>query len=98
MSPFPVKFTGLWLQASRCLVSLRTEVRRLKLIRESNCGLLVEPHSYEEVVRSVLAFYEWDREELEACGMRGRAYLEQYLRRELSLERYRELLLSLKIS
>lgn len=30
--------------------------------------------------------------------MRGRAYLEQYLRRELSLERYRELLLSLKIS
>ncbi|MEK4062781.1 MULTISPECIES: glycosyltransferase family 4 protein [unclassified Paenibacillus] len=94
----PSKIYGVMAAGKPVLGVLENGSEAYRLIRESNCGLLVEPHSYEEVVRSVLAFYEWDREELEACGMRGRAYLEQYLRRELSLERYRELLLSLKIS
>lgn len=94
----PSKIYGVMAAGKPVLGVLESGSEAYRLIRESNCGLLMEPHSYEEVIRSVQAFYELDREELDAYGMRGRVYLEQYLRRELSLERYRELLLSLKIS
>lgn len=94
----PSKIYGVMAAGKPVLGVLESGSEAHRLIRESGCGLLVEPHAYAEVARSIQALYEQDREALADCGLRGRLYLEQHLRRELSLNRYRELLLSLQIS
>ncbi|GGD76183.1 glycosyltransferase family 4 protein [Paenibacillus nasutitermitis] len=66
-----------------------------RLIEESRCGVVSEPQDYEEAIHNLRQLYEMDRQELAASGMRGRSYLEEHLRRELSLEKYRNLLLSM---
>jgi len=66
-----------------------------RLIEESRCGVVSEPQDYEEAIRNLRDMYEMDRQELAAAGMRGRSYLEEHLRRETSLEKYRNLLLSM---
>ncbi|MNI77612.1 hypothetical protein D3C73_1339170 [compost metagenome] len=69
-----------------------------RLIQESGCGVVVEPQQYEEVIQSMKRLYNLDRGRLVEYGLHGRAYLDRHLRRELSLDRYRKLLLSLKMS
>lgn len=62
------------------------------LISTSNSGLVSEPQDYRKFAENIKSIYELTQEERHAMGMRGRQYLDQHLRKELSLNKYKETL------
>jgi len=62
------------------------------LISTSNSGLLAEPQDYQKFAKNIKSIYELTQEERHSMGMRGRQYLDQHLRKELSLNKYKETL------
>ncbi|MFC0332922.1 glycosyltransferase family 4 protein [Paenibacillus sepulcri] len=91
----PSKIYGVMAAGKSVLGVLESGSEAHRLIEKSGCGVVAEPQDYEETIRQLNVLYHLDRRELEATGARGRAYLEQHLRRDLSLEKYRKLLLSM---
>jgi len=94
----PSKIYGVMAAGKPIMGVLENGSEAHRLIEESHCGMVVEPQQYDEIVQRISDLYLLGSEELVLMGDRGRKYLEKYLRREISLEKYRQLLLSLKIS
>lgn len=90
----PSKIYGVMAAGKPILGVLEDGSEAARLINSSNCGLVVEPQCYEEIIEKIKFLYRLDRQELQLYGLRGREYLEQNLRRDISLEKYRKLLLS----
>jgi len=94
----PSKIYGVMASGKPVMGVLENGSEAYRLIEESGCGVVVEPQNYDEIVRQIHTLYKLDQDQLVAIGERGRSYLEKYLRREISLEKYRELLISMKVS
>ncbi|GGG21650.1 glycosyltransferase family 4 protein [Paenibacillus abyssi] len=91
----PSKVYGVMAAGKAIMGVLEKGSEAHRLIEESQCGVVAEPQNYNEITNQLRNIYNLDRSELMECGMRGREYLEQHLRRELSLDKYRKLLLSI---
>lgn len=61
-----------------------------RLISESGNGMVVEPQDYEEIIASISSFYKMDQKVLQDMGMNGRSYLEKYLTKSISINKYRD--------
>lgn len=94
----PSKIYGVMGAGKPVLGVLEVGSEAHRIIQESGCGVVVEPQQYEAVARAVRQFYTIERNQLDAFGMNGRAYLEEHLRRDLSLNRYKQLLLSMNVN
>lgn len=62
------------------------------LISTSHSGLVSEPQDYVHFVENIKAIYHLTNEERLEMGMRGRQYLDAHLKKELSLNKYKETL------
>ncbi|WHY61505.1 glycosyltransferase family 4 protein [Cytobacillus firmus] len=62
------------------------------LIDKSNCGTVVEPQNYQGIVSAIEYFFNMKTESLQQLGLNGRKYLNQNLKREISINKYREVL------
>jgi hypothetical protein len=62
------------------------------LISTSNSGLISEPQDYVHFIENIKSIYNLTHEERYEMGMRGRVYLDSYLKKELSLNKYKETL------
>lgn len=91
----PSKIYGIMAAGKTVLGVLEEGSEAHRLIQESGCGLVTEPRQYEQVITHIKALYNMNRRQLEEYGRKGRMYLEKHLRREHSLEKYRQLLLSM---
>ena len=92
----PSKIYGVMAAGKPILGVLEQGSEAERLIHESGCGVVVEPQDYEAVKRRLGELYRTDRDRLRLLGLQGRSYLEKHLRRDISLEKYRNLLLSLQ--
>lgn len=68
----------------------RSEVQRL--IFESGAGVVIEPQDYRGIVHAINYLRSLDPAELKAMGLKGRAYLEENLTRDTSINKYRDVL------
>lgn len=90
----PSKIYGVMAAGKPILGVLEEGSEAARLIKDSQCGTVVEPQNYDEVIKQIEYLYSLDKFELINCGLRGRSYLEGNLRKDISLEKYRNLLLS----
>ena len=69
-----------------------TEIRNI--IETSGCGLCCEPGQYEEIADMVRWFASHaDKEEMQQMGNKGRAYLVENLSKDVSVEKYKKVIL-----
>ncbi|MNP13888.1 putative glycosyl transferase [compost metagenome] len=88
----PSKIYGVMAAGKPVLGVLEQGSEAYRLIEDSECGVLVEPQQYDEFVLKLKFMYFMDRNKLRAFGMDGRAYLDRYLKREIAMGKYRDLL------
>ncbi|OXM13114.1 glycosyltransferase family 4 protein [Paenibacillus herberti] len=91
----PSKIYGVMAAGKAVMGVLEEGSEAHRLIVESGCGNTSEPQRYGDAVQQLKALYNLGRDGLAQRGLQGRDYLERHLRRSLSLEKYRQLLLSL---
>jgi colanic acid biosynthesis glycosyl transferase WcaI len=91
----PSKIYGVMAAGKPILGVLERGSEACRMIEESRCGVVVEPQRYEEIAEQIGRLYRESPAELAAAGLRGRAYLEQHLRKDISLNKYRHLLQSI---
>lgn len=94
----PSKIYGVMAAGKPVMGVLENGSEAYRLIQESQCGLVAEPQDYEDIITKIRELYLLEEDKLKRYGSSGRAYLEEHLRRDLSLEKYRQLLLSLNNS
>lgn len=94
----PSKIYGVMAAGKPVMGVLENGSEAYRLIQESQCGLVAEPQDYVEIINKIREMYLLKEDKLIRYGSSGRAYLEEHLRRDLSLEKYRQLLLSLNNS
>lgn len=88
----PSKIYGIMAVGKPILGVLENGSEAQMLIEKSNCGNVVEPQNYSEIVTAIKDFYKKDRESLIKQGLNGREYLEQNLKRQSSIDKYRKVL------
>ncbi len=88
----PSKIYGVMAAGKAILGVLEQGSEAQILIEESNCGLVVEPQDYQGIIKGIEHFYKLDRELLKEKGLNGREYLEKNLKRETSINKYRNVL------
>ncbi|OOC59301.1 glycosyltransferase family 4 protein [Paenibacillus ihbetae] len=91
----PSKIYGVMAAGKPILGVLERGSEACLLIEKSGCGVVVEPQNYREITWQLLTLYQLDHDVLTRKGLQGREYLEKYLRKEQSLDKYRELLVSI---
>lgn len=65
------------------------------LIENSNCGKVVEPKDYRGIINAIESLYKLEARSLVQLGLNGRGYLEENLRKETSINKYRAVLKSI---
>ncbi|WP_145135909.1 glycosyltransferase family 4 protein [Paenibacillus sp. Y412MC10] len=90
----PSKIYGVMAAGKPILGVLERGSEAAMLIENSRCGTVVEPQNYDEVIKQIYYFYNLRNHELTSRGLQGRTYLDNNLRRDISLDKYRNLLLS----
>jgi colanic acid biosynthesis glycosyl transferase WcaI len=88
----PSKIYGVMAAGKPILGVLEQDSEAQMLITKSNSGIVVEPQDYQGIISGIEYFYQLDKESLRDLGMGGRHYLEKYLKRNISINKYRELL------
>ncbi|MCO7124207.1 glycosyltransferase family 4 protein [Sporolactobacillus shoreicorticis] len=91
----PSKIYGVMAAGKPILGVLEQGSEAERLISASGCGEVVEPQNYEGVAKLIKQFYLMSDEERKRMGLRGRTYLEGHLTRELSISKYKKMLMSL---
>lgn len=92
----PSKAYGIMAAGKAILGVLETGTEVRGLIEESVCGKCCEPEEYAEVEEQIQWFIERAAtDEVKEMGLRGRAYLEKHLTREVSVNQYAEEILKL---
>ncbi|GGL56256.1 glycosyltransferase family 4 protein [Sporolactobacillus putidus] len=91
----PSKIYGVMAAGKPVLGVLEKGSEAERLIAGSSCGRVVEPRDYKGAAALIRSFYMMDRGQREKMGLRGRQYLEQHLRKELSIGKYKQLLMGL---
>lgn len=88
----PSKIYGVLASGKPILGVLEQGSEAEMIITKSNSGLVVEPQDYKGIVKAIETLYTEERQKLKQMGMNGRLYLENNLKRELSINKYKELL------
>ncbi|MBW7476725.1 glycosyltransferase family 4 protein [Paenibacillus oenotherae] len=91
----PSKVYGVLATGKPVLGVLEEGSEAATLIQESRSGLVVEPGQYEGAAQAIRTIAAMSDEMRELMGMRGRTYLEEYLRKDVSLMKYKQLFASL---
>lgn len=91
----PSKIYGVMAAGKPVLGVLEEGSEAYQLIEKSGNGLLAAPQQYENIIRRLMEMCVMDRSLLRTMGMNGRVYLEKHLKRETSMNKYRDLLLQL---
>ena len=52
----------------------------------------MEPQDYNGIVHTIEQFYRMEKNEVKEMGLNGRKYLDENLKREISINKYRNLL------
>ncbi|MCM2535842.1 glycosyltransferase family 4 protein [Neobacillus pocheonensis] len=86
----PSKIYGVMAAGRPILGVLEKGSEAQMLIDDSNCGAVVEPQDYKAIITTIETFYNMNNQELRQLGMNGRAYLDKYLKREISINKYRD--------
>ncbi|WP_085522671.1 glycosyltransferase family 4 protein [Tuberibacillus sp. Marseille-P3662] len=90
----PSKIYGVMAAGKPILGVLEDGSEASNLINESNCGVVVEPQNYDGIKKEIDRFLDLSEVERIALGENGRKYLEQHLRKEVSINKYRDTLKS----
>lgn len=88
----PSKIYGVMAAGKPVLGVLEQGSEAQMLIEKSKCGVVVEPQDYQGIINSIKELYKLDKEKLITLGLNGREYLDQHLKREISINKYREIL------
>lgn len=88
----PSKIYGVLAAGKSILGVLEQGSEAEMLISKSGSGFIVEPQDYKRIIEAIGNLYKMDNQELKEIGLRGRAYLDENLKRELSINKYRKLL------
>jgi glycosyltransferase involved in cell wall biosynthesis len=88
----PSKIYGVMAAGKPILGVLEQGSEAQILIDKSNCGTVVEPQDYQGIITAIESFYKMDKEILYQLGLNGRKYLEQNLKRDISINKYREVI------
>ncbi|MBD0379785.1 glycosyltransferase family 4 protein [Paenibacillus sedimenti] len=90
----PSKIYGVMAAGKPVIGVLEQGSEAQRLIEESSCGLVVEPTDYIGIIKSIRTMYEMERHDINEMGIRGRNYLEQHLKKEISITKYKSLLVT----
>lgn len=88
----PSKIYGVMAAGKPILGVLEQGSEAQILIERGNCGIVVEPQDYYGIIESIRYFYNMKKEDREKLGLNGRTHLEEHLKRETSIQKYREVL------
>ena len=91
----PSKLYGV-MAVGRPVLGILEEGSEARLIvEEAQCGITVAPERYDEIVRLIQKFIdEYSKEERMRMGENGHRYLLEHLTKEVSIEKYKEEILS----
>ena len=64
------------------------------IVDECNCGLCTEPDNYDEIYKKI-DFILNNKEEIKKLGINGRSYLERNLTKDVSINKYKNTIVSL---
>ncbi len=91
----PSKLYGVMSAGKPVLGILEKGSEARLIIEESGCGISVDPGDYKAIEQLIEHFIELrDTEELNRMGSAGRSYLAEYLTKNVSIEKYRDEILS----
>lgn len=88
----PSKIYGVMAAGKPILGVLENGSEAETLISKSGSGFVVNPQDYEGIIGQIEKMYQMKSESLINMGMNGRNYLDTYLKREISIDKYRETL------
>lgn len=88
----PSKIYGVMAAGKPILGVLEQGSEAQMLIAKGKCGVVVEPQDYQEITEQIEYLYKLEKEKLLNLGFNGRDYLDQHLKREISINKYRETL------
>ena len=87
----PSKIYGVMAAGKPVLGVLEKGSEVQQLIDKSNCGLVIEPQDYKGIIEGIKYFYQLSYKERERMGLSGRDYLEKYLTKETSIDKYNQI-------
>ncbi|WP_336798473.1 glycosyltransferase family 4 protein [Exiguobacterium acetylicum] len=88
----PSKIYGVMAAGKPILGVLEQGSEAELLISKSNAGFVSEPQDYDHFIENIILMYNLTNQERVEMGMRGRSYLEKNLKKEISLNKYKETL------
>ncbi|ANC78794.1 glycosyltransferase WbuB [Fictibacillus phosphorivorans] len=91
----PSKIYGVMAAGKPILGVLEEGSEAYNLIKKSNSGIVVEPNDYSGIIDAIQQLYSLKDKQLIRLGLNGREYLEKNLKRDISIQKYRDLLNSL---
>lgn len=91
----PSKLYGVMAAGKPVLGILEKNAEARLIVEEAECGISVEPGDYEQIEKLIRQFITLKgTAEPEKMGKRGRDYLTQYLTKDVSIQKYRDEILS----
>lgn len=91
----PSKLYGVMAAGKPVLGILEKESEARLIIEEADCGMSVDPGDYKAILHLIRTFADMQGTlELNEMGMRGRTYLLEHLTRDVSIQKYRDEILS----
>lgn len=88
----PSKIYGVMAAGKPILGVLEQGSEAQILIEKSNSGIVVEPQDYDGIIQTINQFYQMEKDKVKELGHNGRKYLDENLKREISINKYRNLL------
>lgn len=88
----PSKIYGVMAAGKPILGVLEQGSEAQMLIEKSNSGIVVEPQDYNGIIHTIEQFYRMEEAKVKEMGLNGRKYLDENLKREISIDKYRNLL------
>lgn len=87
----PSKIYGVLAAGKPILGVLERDSEAELIIRNCNCGIVVEPKDYNGIELAIQRMLD-EKDNMQALGKRGRIYLEKNLTKDMSIKRYRDVL------
>lgn len=88
----PSKLYGVMAAGKTVLGILEDGSEGRLIINDAKCGICMEPGNYEVIYEKINYILE-HKEEIRSLGNQGRIYLEKNLAKEVSIEKYKEIIL-----
>lgn len=87
MTATPSKLTAYLLSGKPVIASVEKESDVANIIKEANCGLVVEPENVESIAHGMKQLYNLNKSELEKLGASGKEYAAVNLSKKSNLQK-----------